>query len=194
MNIEKLETKRLKLVAVTMADKPSYLKYFVDYEVIRFLSTAVPWPYPDDGVDFFINEMVIPLQGKTRWTWGIHLKDQPELGLIGAIDLFKEGKPEHRGFWLGRDFWGNGYMSEAAEVVNRYAFEKAGFEKLLFANAVGNGASSRIKEKTGAKKIKIIDSKFVDPQFTQSEIWELSRENWLARQRSFKESEGIIPQ
>jgi hypothetical protein len=39
--------------------------------------------------------------------------------------------------------------------------------------------SRRIKEKTGAQLIGHREIKFVDPLFTESEIWELSRENWL---------------
>ena len=73
MKIRELETKRLKLIPVTLEDRENYLKYFVDYEVIRFLSQAVPWPYPDDGVDYFINEMVATFQGVSRWVWGLHL-------------------------------------------------------------------------------------------------------------------------
>ena len=181
MKIRELETKRLKLIPVTLADRENYLKYFVDYEVIRFLSQAVPWPYPDDGVDYFINEMVAPFQGVSRWVWGLHLKDKSVHGLIGAIDLFKEGKPEHRGFWLGRQFWGNGYMSEAVEAINHYAFTELEFEELIFSNAVGNYASAKIKEKSGAKKIEVIKSDFVDPGFTHSEIWKLSKGEWLEK-------------
>lgn len=184
MKIQELETKRLKLIPVTMADRENYLKYFVDYEVIRFLSRAVPWPYPDNGVDYFLKEMVEPFQGKSRWVWGLHLKDQKISGLIGAIDLFQDGKPEHRGFWLGRKFWNQGFMSEAAEAVNRYAFEELGFEELIFSNAVGNLASSKVKEKTGAKKIKVIESEFVDPNLTHSEIWSLSKDEWSKHQNN----------
>ncbi len=78
----------------------------MDYEIIRFLSAKVPWPYPDNGVeDFFLNE-ILPNQGETRWVWGIFLKEAPN-ELIGAVDLWQHASPENRGFWLGKKFWGN---------------------------------------------------------------------------------------
>jgi len=47
------KTSRLILKPVSITDIPAYQKYFVDFEVIRFLSSAVPWPYPENGVEYF---------------------------------------------------------------------------------------------------------------------------------------------
>jgi ribosomal-protein-alanine N-acetyltransferase len=172
-----LNTDRLILKAVTLKDAPSYKKHFVDYEVIQFLSSAVPWPYPEDGVEFFFNNLVLPRQGKDRWCFGIFLKTNPE-ELIGCVDLWREPIPENRGFWLGKKYWGQGIMTEAVKPIMDYAFEQLGFEKLYFTNAVGNKASRRVKEKSGATFIETRPAKFVSPQFTQTELWELTKENW----------------
>ena len=95
------------------------------------------------------------------------------------MELFREGRPSNRGFWLDRDYRGRGYMEEAANAVNEYAFMTIGFEKLYFDNALGNMASRRIKEKTGATLIRVVDeAKFVDPSLTQLECWELTKESW----------------
>jgi RimJ/RimL family protein N-acetyltransferase len=59
-----------------------------------------------------------------------------------------------------------------------YAFDHLGFEKLVFANAVGNSRSGRVKEKTMAKLIDIQPAKFVNPKYTEHEIWELKKEDW----------------
>jgi hypothetical protein len=48
--IQTLETARLVLRDVTMADPAGYHRNFVDYAVISELTRLVPWPYPDDGV------------------------------------------------------------------------------------------------------------------------------------------------
>ncbi len=56
--IPRFETKRLILRAPTPRDFSSWRENFVDYEVVRFLSHHVPWPYPADGVEtFFKNTM-----------------------------------------------------------------------------------------------------------------------------------------
>lgn len=171
------ETPRLILKAVTLQDVPTYQKNFADYEVIRHLSAVVPWPYPENGVLDFLNAHIFPNQGKDVWMWGIFLKSHPE-EIIGVVHLWRQGRPEHRGFWLARRFWGQGLMTEAVEPVISYAFDHLGFEKLILANAVGNKASRRVKEKTGARLLEVRPAKFVDPRYTEHEIWELSKEDW----------------
>ena len=173
-----LETERLLLKAVTIKDAAAYKKHFIDYEIIQYLSAKVPWPYPEDGVEFFLNNLVLPNQGKDRWCFGIFLKTNPD-ELIGCVDLWRESVPENRGFWLGKKFWGNSFMTEAVEPVTDYAFNELGFEKLYFANAVGNLASRRVKEKSGANFIETRAANFVSPNFTQTELWELTKENWI---------------
>jgi [ribosomal protein S5]-alanine N-acetyltransferase len=92
--------------------------------------------------------------------------------------LWRKGKPENRGFWLGRKFQGRGIMTEACIPVNEYAFNHLCFEKLVFTNALGNIASRKVKEKTGCRFIETQPAKFVDPELTTQEVWELSKEDW----------------
>lgn len=172
------ETERLIIREVTEADIPAYTLHFVDYEVIRHLVLA-PWPYPENGVREYLQTHVFPRQGMGYWMWGLHLRDKPH-ELIGAIDLWHQGRPENRVFWLGRKFWGQGLMTEAVAPVMDYAFACLGFERLVFSNARGNAGSRRIKEKTGARLIGVETAKFVDPAYTERELWELTREEWLA--------------
>ena len=180
--IPTFETDRLLLVPVSLADVASYQKYFVDYEVIRHLAAQVPWPYPVDGVAEYFKNVLLPPQGTGRWSWGIRLKSSPH-EVIGCVDLWRKGEPENRGFWLGRKFWGAGYMTESVTPVMDYAFDCLGFEKLVFTNALGNLRSRRVKEKTGARLIEVRPASFVDPQYTQHEIWELAKPDWIAVRR-----------
>jgi len=174
--IPTFETERLFLKPISLNDVAAYEKGFVDYEVIRHLAAHVPWPYPADGVQDFIENYLLPRQGKSNWCWGIFLKpDQKEL--IGSIEI-RLSKTDNRGFWLAKKHWGKGYMSEAAGPIMAYAFEELSFEKMIFTNAKGNQRSRRIKEKTGAKCIGVKPAKFTDPQYTDSEIWELTKEQW----------------
>lgn len=176
--IPKFETERLILREIKESDFPAWQKNFVDYEVIRNLSSAVPWPYPENGVkDFYLN-VILPTLGKDQWIWGMFLKEQPD-ELIGCVHLWKEGRPEHRGFWLARKHWNKGIMSEAVAPVMDYAFDILEFPKLVFANAKGNIGSRRIKEKTGAKFIEVKPAKFIDPKFTEHELWELKKDEWV---------------
>lgn len=174
--IPQLFTERLTLRGVTEADVEAYERHFIDYEVVRHLSAVIPWPYPEDGVRTFICDQVLPVQGRDRWVWGLHLKDVD--GLIGAIDLWRPGRPENRGFWLGRSFWGRGYMTEAVVCVTDFAFQDLGFDHLVFTNAVGNRRSHDIKARTGATLVGVAPAKFVDPAYNEHEIWRLTKAQW----------------
>lgn len=184
--LPRFSTERLLLREVKLTDRYSYKRNFVDYDVIRTLSNAVPWPYPENGVEDFLGNVIIPNQGKDRWMWGIFLKTKPD-ELIGCVELWRQGRPEHRGFWLAKKYWGQGLMTEAVCPINEYAFDNLRFEKLVFANAVGNIGSRRVKEKTGARFIKTVEAKFVDPNLTHQELWELSKKDW-EMQNVLKES------
>lgn len=64
------------------------------------------------------------------------------------------------------------------EDIPAYAFNQLGFEKLIFSNAVGNLKSRRIKEKAGARLIDVRPAKFVNPEYTEHEVWELLKTEW----------------
>lgn len=177
-NLPTFETNRLILRGVIEADATDWQKNFADYEVVRNLSAQVPWPYPEDGVITFLKNFILPNQGKDRWVWGIFLKENPK-ELIGVVDLWRQGKPENRGFWLARKHWKKGIMTEAVEPVMNYAFNELDFSELIFSNALGNIGSRRVKEKTGAKLLRVQPAKHVDPALTENEIWELKKEDWF---------------
>jgi ribosomal-protein-alanine N-acetyltransferase len=181
-SIPTFETKRLILRPVVESDAISWQKHFDDYEVIRNLSAHVPWPYPKDGVLSFLKSSILPTQGKDQWVWGLFLKEAPD-ELVGVVHLWREGRPEHRGFWLSRKHWGKGLMTEAVEPVMDHAFDELNFNVLVFANAAGNIGSRRIKEKTGARLLRVEPAKFVDPKFIEHEVWELRKEDWKLRKR-----------
>lgn len=177
------ETPRLILREVQLSDAKAYEEHFADYEVIQHLSSAVPWPYPQGEAKNFLEKFILPAQGKDRWMWGIFLKEKPEV-LIGCVDLWREARPENRGFWLGKAYWGRGIMSEAVAPIMDYAFSELGFEKVILTNAVGNLRSRRIKEKSGARLIELRPASFVRSDYTQTELWEMTKENWLNHKNS----------
>lgn len=184
-----LATRRLVLKPVTERDIPAYERHFVDYEVIRHLAAVVPWPYPEEGVAEYVMTCILPQQGNNKWVWGIFLRTHPE-ELIGVVDLWRPGKPENRGFWLGRRFWGQGIMTEAVAPVHDFAFDVVGFKRLVFSNAQGNLRSRRIKEKTGARFVGCAPGSFVDPGYTQRELWVLTSSDWESHKEQHSEGDA----
>lgn len=175
-----LETSRLALKAISPKDIPSCQRYFNNYNIIKHLVKTVPWPYPDNGVKEYFESVVFPQQGNNHWYWGVFLKSNPE-ECIGVVDLWRKGSPENRGFWLAEQHWGHGYMTEAVSIVMDHAFDKLGFEYLVFANGFGNEKSRRVKEKTGARLLSIQKTEIPCHDYDKSEFWFLTKDRWKNR-------------
>ena len=76
---------------------------------------------------------------------------------IGAIALKLKGQTDmtdrddecELGYWLGKPFWGRGYMPEAAVELLRHAFEDLGMRVVWCGYYEGNLKSKRVQEKLG---------------------------------------------
>ncbi len=177
-----LHTPRLTLRPLRAEDAPAVQRQFADWEVVRHLLARVPWPYPDDGAETNMRESLAKRARGEQFFWAITFKDGDDQ-LIGRIDLRPDaGDFEMRGFWLGRDHWGRGLMTEAANAVTDFALVTLGWPHLYVTNAADNAGSHRIKEKQGFELIDVVDGQFVEGP-RKKEIWKLTREAWMGRER-----------
>ena len=174
-----LQTRRLLLRPLHLSDAPFIQKRFAQWEVVRYLSAVVPWPYPDDGALSYVRDVALPAMARgEEWHWTIRLLSQPDR-LIGSISLM-DAVDNNRGFWLAPDWQGQGLMSEACEAVDTYWFQVLGRERMRVPKAALNVGSRRISERSGMRLVSSAESDFVSGRFT-SELWEMTREQWLAR-------------
>ena len=176
-----LQTERLVLRPLAPGDAPTLQRRFPHWEVVRCLSTRVPWPYPPDGAARYIVVAQEEMARGEKHHWTIRLKGGPD-GLIGCIDLWPDDgeSREMRGFWLDPEFQGRGLMTEAVNRVTHYAFRELGWPHLWVTNAEANRASARIKEKQGARLVAFEAHRFVEGQ-SRRMVWLIEREAWLSR-------------
>ena len=173
-----LETERLWLRPLELADAEAGQRLFPQWEVVRLLNAKVPWPFPADGVAYYYREDVLPaMERGDEWHWTLRLKSAPE-ELIGAIGLFRSGE-NNRGFWLAPQWSGQGLMTEVVIAVNDFWFEELGMERLRAPKAVENVGSRRISEKTGMRVVEVKESEFVSGRLA-TEVWEITAEEWQA--------------
>lgn len=168
-----LTTARLVLRPMALSDAPAVQKQFERFEVVRYLNCSVPWPYPDDGAQFFLEWIQGPVVRAGReQAWAITLDGQ----FIGSITLTTEGD-ENRGFWLTPEYWGQGYMREAADRITDYALNELGGPDLVTGNAVENQASSRLKKSQGFTLEATFPKQFVGG-WMDYEQWKIRRPDW----------------
>jgi [ribosomal protein S5]-alanine N-acetyltransferase len=182
MPIRALETNRLLLQPLELADAEQAQRLFPKWEIVKYLVNRVPWPYPEDGaLAHYRNDLFPAIARAERWAWSLRLKSAPDR-LIGSISLMK-GANENRGFWIGLPWQGQGLMSEAAEAVTDYWFDELGFAVLRVPKAAANRASRRISEKQGMRVVAVEERDYVGGRFL-TEIWEITVEEWRARRRN----------
>jgi len=173
-----LETPRLILRPLELADAESVQRLFPHWEIVRYLNAVVPWPYPPDGALSYYRGVALPaMERGDEWHWTLRLKSAPGQ-VIGAVGL---GRREHdnRGFWLGLPWHGQGLMTEAVTATNDYWFDVLSFPVLRVSKAAANLASRRISEKTGMRLIGKSEKAFVSGTLP-CEIWEMTAEEWRA--------------
>ena len=72
-----------------------------------------------------------------------------ELKLNGHTDMTERDDECELGYWLGKPFWGKGYMPEAVNELLRHAFENLGMTTVWCGYYDGNHKSKRVQEKVG---------------------------------------------
>jgi ribosomal-protein-alanine N-acetyltransferase len=180
-----LTTTRLILRPVTLKDAPAIQAGFASWAVIQNMSPRVPWPYPDDGAEQWINEHVLPpYEDGSMAIWGITKTEEPDT-VIGVITIRDDTGAGHRGFWLAEKHWGQGYMTEAVAAVTKWVFRETHLEELVAYNSALNTGSRRVKIKTGSEFVQSVELLHHNGE-TASEVWRLTKENWLSHQTSDK--------
>lgn len=72
-----------------------------------------------------------------------------ELKLKGHTDMTEKDDECELGYWLGKKFWGRGYMPEAVNELLRRGFEDLGMTTIWCGYYDGNEKSKRVQEKSG---------------------------------------------
>jgi RimJ/RimL family protein N-acetyltransferase len=87
-------------------------------------------------------------------TYAVCLKSGEPIGSIGLqlngiTDMTDRDDECELGYWIGKPFWGQGLIPEAARELLRYAFEKLGMRAVWCGYYDGNDKSRRVQEKLG---------------------------------------------
>lgn len=179
-----LETTRLILRPLELADAAQVQILFPRWEIVRYLANKVPWPYPADGAHIYYRDVAIPaIERGEEWHWTLRLKSNPSQ-LIGTIDLRKR-ENDNRGFWLALPWQGQGLMTEACDAVTDFWFNTLKFPVLRAPKAIVNSPSRRISQKQGMRLIGSEERDYVSGRLL-SEIWEITAEEWRARKQSLR--------
>lgn len=147
-----LETERLILRPFKLSDAKD-VQRLAGHELIAATTANVPHPYLDGMAEDWIAQHENNFNAGTDIQFCMTLKSTE--AVIGCIDLFAISQTYRRaemGYWVGVDYWGKGYCSEAAQALVKYTFDVLKLNKLIARHMVHNPASGKVMTKIGMKQ------------------------------------------
>lgn len=145
-----IETERLKLRPFSLLDADRVQLLAGSTEVAK-TTQNVPHPYKDGMAEQWISGHLKEFVHGEGVTFAIERKEDGLLiGAIGLTGIKKHNRAD-LGYWIGSEYWGSGYCTEAARATIDYGLKESGYHKIQANHMKCNPASGRVMEKCGMK-------------------------------------------
>jgi len=178
------ETERLQLRALEKAYLPRIVEFLNNWEVAQWL-VQVPYPYEMKDAEAWHNQMTAAyLRGLPEYFVIVNKSDNQAMGAVGLHEPnlpIRNANEIEMGYWLGKNFWGKGFMSEAVDAVIRVAFQRRGVDKVVSTTDPANHASQNVLRKARLTCLGTYPRPITDKNVRgSSEImqWEITREQY----------------
>lgn len=145
-----IESKRLILRQPMSEDALDFFACHSDPEVFRYSRRSEDTSF--ESATQTLNKLFTWHQERFMLSWAIVLKENQRF--IGRIQMEDWSDEDHRaavGYLLGKQYWGNGYATEALRVVIAYLFEQTTVNRIYASTWAENTASARVLEKAGMR-------------------------------------------
>jgi ribosomal-protein-alanine N-acetyltransferase len=150
VTIPRLTTERLVLRPLTLADAADVQRLAGDRAIAETTAT-IPHPYPDGAAEAWIATHADRYARGDSATFGIErLEDGLLVGAIG-LEINAEMQRAELGYWIGVPYWNQGYCTESALAVVRFAFDVLGLRRVFAQHYGRNPASGRVMHKIGMR-------------------------------------------
>lgn len=145
-----ISLERLILRPFSLEDAPAVQEMAGDRYVAE-TTLYIPHPYEDGSAEQWINTHLDVFQKDQSLELAIIHREQNVL--VGAISIginrnFDLGE---LGYWIGKKYKNNGYCTEAAKGIVKYAFHEMNLNRVFARHLSKNPASGKVMEKLGMK-------------------------------------------
>ena len=185
---DSIKTPRLILRRFTQGD----LEDLFAYASVDGVGEQAGWPHHKSLEE---SQLILDRFITKGEVWAIfHRADSKVIGLIGLHHRPDESSHQEGdlvlGYVLGQSYWGNGYMTEAAECLIEKAFLQWNVPRIRVSHFKENNASQRVIEKLGFiyEKDGTYDASLLNKVFDERKYF-LSKEDYLDRSKSTLKSE-----
>jgi RimJ/RimL family protein N-acetyltransferase len=134
-------------------------RYARDPEVTRYLTWR---PHQNvERTQEFLHRCCAFWDRREAFPWAIVRKG--ETRPIGMIDLRPQGERVEIGYVLARPFWGQGYVTEAAQALVEWALSQPEIYRVWAVCDVQNTASAKVLEKLGMRREGVLRRWIIHP-------------------------------
>lgn len=174
---QQIKTERLLLRKIQPDDAEMVYMWMGDPEVCKY-ERWKPHPNSDYSHGYII-EVFDGYKSDCTYQWGIELNGK----LIGSVSIVNINDYDQKailGYCLAREFWSNGYTTEAVKAVLRYMLIEIGLNRIEASHSINNIASGRVLEKVGMLfEGQSKDYYFCNSGFQDSRLFGLTKEQYL---------------
>lgn len=168
-----IQTKRFILRPYRKGDEKSLVENINDKNVSKFMLN-IPYPYkPKDAKKWINNWLKRKKQNKKDFGFVLNINSSFALDIdgnvVGGIGLNNIEKHKAEiGYWLGKEYWDKGIMTEVVKLVTNFGFKRLKLRRIYAYIFIRNKASIRILKKNGykceglLKKHHLKKGKFID--------------------------------
>lgn len=121
--------------------------------------SQLPFPYPRELADAWIADTRIRSQQGDAYHFAI-TRDDILLGCVGLV-TDRRSRSASLGYWLGRDYWGQGIATQAAGSAARWALTSLPIDKVTADVALDNPASAAVLRRLGFSETGVARKSFL---------------------------------
>lgn len=143
-----LITTRLILRPARMTDAEDMYEYSKDPQVARHVLWDAHTSIHQTRA--YIRYLIRQYRNAAPGTFVIVIKETGKVvGTIGFMWVQQDNRSAEVGYSLSRQYWNQGYMSEALRVVLEFGFTRLGLNRIEAQHEMDNPASGRVMQKAG---------------------------------------------
>jgi RimJ/RimL family protein N-acetyltransferase len=149
--IPKLKTERLILRPFTLKDSKRVQELAGDPS-ISDTTLNIPYPYENGIAEIWISNHEEKFKKKEALVLAITTRNEDNL--IGAVSLKinTDFNNAELGYWIGKDYWNNGFATEAVNAVLEFGFNEFLLNKIYAHYLARNPSSGKVMQKVGMVK------------------------------------------
>ena len=129
------------------SDLAGFRALATDPDVVRYITRGVP--LPEEKSQEFLERQLRFYDERQFCLWKLTVKGREGINGFCGIQPFLHSDEVEIGWWLAKEFWGQGLATEAAREVLRDGFERVGLSRIIAAAMPENAASIAIMGKLG---------------------------------------------